>query len=211
MESDYVFQTLQARLSGSAIAAILCVVSFAAAVATTLVPSQTLKAGTKINCVLDESFNSTNAKYGDKFKLRVVDPSQPALQGSHITGWITEVDQPSGLNKAKVVFFLTTIHLANGSKKPISAYVVSKRVTPYNPMAAQASRQQLAAPMPNGFVTPGPIAWQAKIGSSGPVQISNRPTGTVGGTIYAANTHEPIVVPAGQPVTIELQQNLTIP
>jgi hypothetical protein len=177
------------------------------------VPSQTYKAGTRIACVLDESFNSTTAKYGDKFKLRIVDPSHPALQGGHITGWVTEVDQPSGLNKAKVVFFLTEIHLANGAKKPITAYVVSKRVTPYNPMAAQAARQQMMAapPMPQGVLTPGPIAWQAKIGGSGPVQISNRPNGTVGGQIYAVNTHEPIIVPAGQPVTIELQQNLTIP
>jgi hypothetical protein len=206
-----VSRTLQARLSVPALAVVLCGVSLAPAVATTLVPSQTFKAGTKINCVLDETFNSTNAKYGDKFKLRVVDPSHPALEGSHITGWITEVDQPSGLNRAKVVFFLTTIHLANGTKKPISAYVVSKRVTPYNPMAVQASRHQISAPMPNGFVTPGPIAWQAKIGSSGAVQVSNRPTGTVGGMVYAQNAHEPIVVPPGQPVTIELQQNLTIP
>ena len=211
MESSFVFRTLQAKATAAALVSALAAV--APAHATTFVPSQTIKAGTKIACVLDETFNSTNAKYGDKFKLRVVDTSLPVLAGSHITGWITEVDQPSGASKAKVTFFLTTIHLANGSKKSISAYVVNKRVVQYNPAAIQAYRQQMAAnpPMPNGFTTPGPIAWQMNIGSGGSASVSNRPSGTIGGTIYAASTNEPIAIPAGTSVTIELQQDLTIP
>jgi hypothetical protein len=211
MGSNYVFRTLQAKTAALVLTACVCTVAFAPAGATTLVPSQTFKAGTKINTTLDESFNSANAKYGDKFKLKVVDPSHPALVGSEVVGWITEVDQPSG---AKVGFFITTIHLPNGSKKPIVAYVVSKRVTQFNPAGQSAARQQMmqAGTVPNGFTTPGPIAWQARVGggSSG-VSISNRPSTSVGGFIYAQSAHEPIVVPQGQPVTIELQQDLTIP
>ena len=209
---SYVFQTLQTRAFASAAALTLLALPVARAGATTLIPSQTIKAGTKIACVLDETFNSANAKYGDKFKLRIVDTSHPGLVGGHITGWVTEVEQPSGLNKAKVTFFLTTIHLSNGEKKPISAYVVNKRVVQYDPAAIQAYRQQqMTAPMPNGVVTPGPIAWQMKIGGGGSPTISNRPSGTVGGTIYAQNTNEPIIIPANTSVTIELQQDLTIP
>lgn len=207
------FQTLQARIAASAVALLVGLALLAPAGATTLVPSQTYRAGTRIACVLDESLSSQTAKYGDKFKLRIVDPAHPALQGGHITGWVTEVRQPSGLSRAMVTFFLTTIHLANGEKKSITAFVVSRRVTQYNPAAVQAARQQMAVspPMPNGVTTPGPVAWQAKIGSSGPVKISTRPSGTVGGTIWAQAPNEQIVIPAGQAVTVELQQNLTIP
>ena len=68
-----------------------------------------------------------------------------------------------------------------------------------------------APPMPNGTVTPGPIAWQMRIGGGGSPSISNRPTTTVGGYVYAATAHEPIVVPSGQSVTIQLQQDLKVP
>ena len=208
------FRTLQAKLSALTVAAAICAVAFAPAGATTLVPSHTYKAGTKINTTLDEAFNSTTAKYGDKFQLQVNDPSHPGLAGSEVVGWITEVDQPSGVNRAKVGFFLTSIHLSNGTKKPIVAYVVSKRVTQFNPAGQSAARQQMmsAGTVPNGFTTPGPIAWQARVGGgSNGVSVSNRPSTTVGGYIYAQSAHEPIVVPKGQPVTIELQQDLTIP
>jgi|HubBroStandDraft_4_1064222.scaffolds.fasta_scaffold00001_414 hypothetical protein len=214
MGSNSVFRTLQAKLSAFAVMAAICAVAFAPAAATTFVPSQTYKAGTKINTTLDEAFNSTTAKYGDKFKLKVVDPSHPALVGSEVVGWITEVDQPSGVNRAKVGFFITSIHLPNGTKKPIVAYVVSRRVTQMNPAGQSAARQQMmqAGTVPNGFVTPGPIAWQARVGGgNGGVSVSNRPSTSVGGYIYAQSAHEPIVVPQGQPVTIELQQDLTIP
>lgn len=208
MENSYVFQTSQVKTALAA-TLIACAMS-APAGATTLIPSQTIRAGTKINCVLDMAINSATAKYGDKFKLRVVDTSHPALVGSHITGWITEVTQPSGMDRAKVTFFLTTIHLSNGTKKSISAYVVNRRVTPYNPGAVQAARN-IPPPMPNGVLTPGPVAWQMNFGGSAKPAISTRPSGSLGGTIYAQNAHEPIIIPAGQSVTIELQQDLTIP
>jgi hypothetical protein len=180
--------------------------------ATTFVPSQTFRAGTRIACVLDKAVSSATAKYGDEFKLRVVDTSHPALVGSKVIGYVAEVQQPSGLNRAKMSFFLTSIVLTNGTKKSISAYVVNKRVVNYNPAAQQAARQPMMPPMPNGVTTPGPVAWQMNIGGgNGGVSVSNRPSGLLGGTVYAENDHEQIVVPAGTSVTIELQQNLTIP
>jgi hypothetical protein len=180
--------------------------------ATTYLPAQTFHAGTKIACVLDTPVNSATAKYGDKFTLRVVDTSHPALVGAKVVGWVSEVSQPSGLNRAKISFFLTTIHLSNGEKKSISAYVVNKGVVQYNPAGAQAVRKQLmTAPMPNGVVTPGPVAWQMNFGGGGSPSVSTRPSGTLGGTVYAQSAHEPIVIAAGTSVTIELQQDLKIP
>ena len=213
MESSCVYRTLQVSLASVAVATALLTASLTPARATTLVPSQTFKAGTKIATALDQTANSASLKYGDKFKLRIIDTSLPALDGGEIIGYIAEVTQPSGTRGAKVKFFLTSIHLRNGENKPISAYVVSRRVTPYDPAGvAQARKHMMAAPpLPNGTVTPGPIAWQMQVGTSGPVQISNRPSGLLGGTIHAASAGEAIVVPAGTPVTIELQQPLTIP
>ncbi len=208
---SYVFRTLPDRLSACAIALALCAVSLASAGATTLVPSQTLRAGTRIACVLDETMNSATAKYGDKFKLRVVDTSHPVLAGSHITGWVTEVRQPSGASRAMIRFFLTTIHLANGSKKSISAFVVSRRVVNYDPGALRAARNQLPPAMAAGMVTPGPVAWQMNFGGGSSPSVSNRGSGNLGGTIYAQSSSEAIVIPSGAPVTVELQQDLTIP
>jgi hypothetical protein len=212
MESSCVYRTLQAK-AALAFAALVSLNFAAPAGANTLVPSQTIRAGTKIATALDETLSSATLKYGDSFKLRVIDTSHPVLDGAEIVGYIGDVEQPSGMNPAKVTFFLTSVHLRNGTSKPISAYVVSKRVTPYDPAGVQQARRQMMAapPMPNGTVTPGPIAWQMKVGASGPATISTRPSGLLGGIVYAGSAHKPIVVPAGTPVTVELQQNLTIP
>jgi len=184
----------------------------AAAGATTLVPSQTYKSGTKIACTLDEHLDSSKLAYGDKFKLRIVDPNFPALQGSEIIGYITDVRQAHGVNRARVGFMLTSIHLSNGEKKSISATVVSKRVVPINPSAQYASRQQLSpmAGVPYGTVTPGPIAWQMKIGN-GPSSVQSPASQNLGGYVYATSNGEPIVVNAGTPVTVELSASLTVP
>lgn len=203
-------RTLQARFSVAAILVALCAAWVAPALSTTLVPSQTIKAGTRIACVLDKEVDSANLKYGDEFRLRIVDTAHPALVGAKIHGYVTEVRQPSGIDRAKVTFFLTSISFPNGSHKPISAYVLNKRVTPYNPAALQAARN-MPPPMPNGVVTPGPVAWQMNFGGGSKPSVSNRPSGTLGGTVYAASAHEVIMVPAGTSVTVELQQDLTIP
>ena len=212
MENNCVFRTLRANSAAAIAAALLLTISLAPATATTLVPSQTFKSGTKIATVLEAKVDSTNLSYGDKFKLKIVDTSLPALEGSEIVGYVTDVTQPSGTTRARIGFFLTTIHLSNGTKKSISAYVVSKRVVQYNPSAQYAQRQQVA-PMtgvPNGTVTPGPIAWQMRLGN-GPSTVRQNSSPSLGGYVYALGPHEPIVVPAGAPVTVELQEPLTIP
>jgi hypothetical protein len=193
-----------------AIAVALCAAWLGPAGSTTLVPSQTIRAGTRIACVLDKEVDSANLKYGDEFKLRIVDTAHPALTGAKIDGVVTEVQQPSGINRARVRFFLTSIHFPNGLHKAISAYVLNRRVTPYNPAAVQASRN-MPPPMPNGVRTPGPVAWQMNFGGGSAPSVSTRPSGTLGGTVYAMSANEPIIVPAGTSVTIELQQDLTIP
>jgi hypothetical protein len=144
--------------------------------------------------------------------LKVVDTSQPALQGSEIIGYITDVRQPAGATKGRVGFFLTTIQLANGKQKSITAYVINKRVKQYNPTAQYQQRQQVSpmAGVPYGTVTPGPVAWQMQMGSGGPSTVKQSQSTSLGGYVYEEG-HWPIVVNAGTPVTVELASNLTIP
>jgi hypothetical protein len=179
--------------------------------AVTYLPSQTIRAGTRIACVLQKSVTSATAKYGDEFKLHVVDTAHPVLQGATIHGYITDVSQPAGTNRARIGFWLTTIHLRNGKSKPIAAFVVSRRVVPMDAAAQRAVMHQLPPSVPYGTVTPGPIAWQMRIGGGGSPSISTRPSGLLGGYIYGTSAHEPIVIPAGVSVTVELQSDLKIP
>jgi hypothetical protein len=212
VENSYVYQTLRTKAAVAAGAFALLCATLAPAGATTFTASQTFKSGTRIACVLDEHMDSSTLKYGDKFKLRVVDTSHPALAGSEIIGYITEVRQPSGGSRARVGFMLTTIKLSNGEKKSISATVISKRVVPINPGGQSASRQQLSpmAGVPYGTVTPGPIAWQMNIGS-GPSNVNTTSSPNLGGYVYATGSHQPIVANAGTPVTVELTESLTVP
>lgn len=212
MEISYVYRILRPKISAAALAICACAGSLSPANAVTYLPSQTFRAGTKIACVLEERLDSTKLSYGDKFKLEVVDTSLPVLHGSWITGWITDVQQPTGSQRARVGFFLTTIHLPNGKKKSISAYVVNKRVVQFNPAAQHAQRQQLSpmAGAPYGTVTPGPIAFQMRLGN-GPSTVRQNQSATLGGYVYGLNANEPIIVPAGTSVTVELAENLTIP
>ena len=209
MENNYVYRTSLIKVAAALLATSIVP---AAAGATTFVPSQTLKAGTRIACVLDEHLDSSKLAYGDKFRLRVVDPNFPALHGARIIGYITEVRKAHGVDRARVGFMLTSIHLSNGEKKSISATVVSKRVVPMNPTAQYASRQQLSpmSGVPYGTVTPGPIAWQMRIGN-GPSSVQSPASQNLGGYVYATSNGEPIVANAGTAVTVELSANLTIP
>ena len=186
--------------------------AFGRADAASFLPSHTYKAGTRIATVLEERLDSSKLSYGHAFRLRIVDTSFPALHDGAIIGYITEVHPPSGGNEGRVAFFLTTIELRDGEKKSISAYVVNRGVVRYNPVAQYQQRQQVA-PMtgvPNGTITPGPIAWQMNLGS-GPSNFnrSDRSGGAEGGYVYARRW--PIVAAEGTAVTVELAHNLTIP
>lgn len=212
MGSSYVFRTLQIKAPLAAALLLAGVALSLPARAVQLVPSQTFKSGTKIACTLDEHLDSSKLSYGDTFKLRVVDTSHPSLHGSEIIGYITSVRKPSGTEHGHVGFFLTTIKLPNGAKKPITAYVVNRRVTQYNPAAQYAQRQQLspAAGRPYGSVTPGPIAWQMNMGA-GPSTVQTHHAQSLGGYVYATASQWPIIVQPGTPVTVELAENLTVP
>ena len=87
-----------------ALALIVALAAGVPALATTFTPSQTYKSGTKIACVLDEHLDSSKLSYGDTFKLHIVDTSYPALNGSEILGYITDVQKPSGGNQGRVGF-----------------------------------------------------------------------------------------------------------
>lgn len=206
-----VFQILRPKNAFAALAVLAGLAAAAPALATTFVPSQTIKSGTKIQCTLDEHLDSSKLGYGDQFQLKVVDTSLPALHGSEIIGWITDVRQPSGTTRGRVGFYLTTIQLANGKQKSITAYVVNRRVKQYNPAAQYQARQQISpmAGVPYGTVTPGPVAWQMRMGS-GPSSAQAQTPASLGGYVYEDGSW-PIVVNAGTPVTVELASNLTIP
>jgi hypothetical protein len=210
MGSSYVFRTLQAKPS---IAAAFILVSLVLglsvpASATQFQPSQTIKAFTRIACVLDERLDSSKLSYGDTFKLRVVDTTFPVLHGAEIIGYITESRKPSGTEQGKVGFWLTHIKLPNGEEKPITAYVLSRRVTNINP-AAQYAARNAPPPMPNGFTTPGPVAWQMRLGQGGATVNDYHQGQTLGGYVYTNSW--PIIVNAGTSVTVELAASLTIP
>lgn len=197
-------------MSNMVLGAVIASMVMAPADATTLVPGQTLKVGTKINCVLDENVNSQTLKAGTDFKLRVNDPSYPALEGAEVHGHVTDVTQPAGLDRARIAFLFDYIHLRNGTKEPIRAYVVSKNVVQYNPAASQSTRRMPPPAVPYGTVTPGPIAWQMRIGGGSP-SVASTASGATGGYVYAQKSNEPIVIRSGAPVTIELASSLRIP
>jgi hypothetical protein len=208
-----VFRTSQvkARLAAALVLAAFALMQPARAVQ--LTPSQTFKSGTKIACTLDELLDSSKLAYGDTFKLKVVDTTYPALHGSEIKGYITDVKKPSGAQQGRVGFFLTSITLPNGTKKSITAYVVNRRVTQYNPSAQYAQRQQLspAAGRPYGSVTPGPVAWQMNLGSGPSTVTPHHQSQSLGGYVYASASQWPIIVQPGTSVTVELAESLTIP
>jgi hypothetical protein len=203
-------RSFHSALSAFAAAAVL--VAPAAVSAQAFQSKGTIKAGTKIACVLDETVNSKTLQPGTDFKLKVVDPNQPSLQGAEIHGHVTDVEQPGGTDRAKIGFLLDYIRFKDGSKTPIRAYVVSRQVVYTN----TAAKQQAMAPpppmLPNGTVTPGPIAWQMRIGGGGskPVSVNPPNTGQSGGYIYSKTAGGPIVIQSGASVTVELTNDLVV-
>jgi len=206
-----VFQTLRTNAVRAAALSVVLSSTLLPAGATSFQPSQTLRAGTKIACVLDEGVDSASLQSGAAFKLRVVDSNHPVLEGAEIHGIVTDVTQPSLLNPARIGFLLRTIHLRNGETKDIRAYVVNRGVVRYNPAAQRAVRQQLPPSVPYGTITPGPIAWQMRIGGGGQIAIGDKPEVAVGGYVYGSGPKRSIVVRAGTPVIVELANDLAIP
>jgi len=172
----------------------------------------TLANGTQIRCVLQEGVNSATLTPGTDFKLHVDDPSQPGLAGAIVVGHVFDVTPPSGTQRARIGFLFDYIRFANGTKAPIHANVVRRNVTQVNTAQARQEQIKLSLPaMPNGTVTPGPVAWQIHLRPGASPSVTPQPKGNSGGYVYAQNPNETIVIPPGSPVTITLTASLDTP
>jgi hypothetical protein len=172
----------------------------------------TIPSGTKVLCVLGQGVNSATVKVGTDFKLRIDDPAQPYLIGAAIHGHITDVAAPGGMTRARIGFMLDYIQFKNGSRGAIHANIVSKNVTQTNTAVARQEAVKFSLPaMPNGTVTPGPIAWQMNFRRDAAPSVTPPPAGNTSGYVYAQKSNENIVIPPGSPVTIQLTSNLTTP
>ena len=123
---------------------------------TTLTQPITLKAGTKIACVLQTGVDSRTTQSGDTFTLHVDDPSQPALAGARIKGHVTRVNGPFGMQPAEIAFLFDSITFANGAKEPIRAFVVSRNVV-------QRTATGPGAPVPNRHQSARAPFWRHRL------------------------------------------------
>ena len=177
---------------------------------TTVQHSTTLKAGTRIACVMETPIDSNTAQAGDTFTLRVTDPALPLLDGSIVHGHVTHVYPPRGFERAEIAFLFDKIVFPDKSREPIRAFVVSRNV-----VQRTATGPGVPLPPPGPVTMPntvGPpnqstMVWSTTFGGSGaPSQ-----TAQTGGFAYAPERHKPIVVQAGTPVTLQLASNLQTP
>lgn len=184
----------------------------ASALAVTFQQGATIPAGTLIHAALSQNVDSRTLTVGTSFELLIDEPTQPAIDGATIHGHVTDVAQP-GIDRARIGFILTNIHFKNKTKEPIHAQVMNKNVTYVN--TAEVKREQarfkLPPMVPYGTVTPGPVAWQITFRAGHKPSVTPPPVGNSGGFIYAANSNENIVIPAGTMVTMKLTSNLTLP
>jgi hypothetical protein len=198
----------------AALFAATCVAVLATPVSatSTFTASTTIKAGTKLQCVLGGPVNSANVSVGDTFKLLIDDPSQPSLTGAAIHGRITDVAAPAGLTRARIGFILDYLTYRNGTRAAIHAVILNKNVVQTNTAAVRKEQMKFSLPpMPHGTVTPGPIAWQINFRKDAAPSVTAPPAGNTSGYLYAQKSNETIVIPAGVPVTIQLTHDLTTP
>ena len=164
--------------------------------------------GMKIHTILGQNVDSRKLDVGTNFILRVDEPTIPALDKAEIVGHVTDVAGPGGLDRARIGFVLDYIKFSDGVKVPIKAEVVNANVTNFDSARKEAARFNL--PVPQGQVTPGPIAFQITFGAGSSPSITPPPPGLSGGYVYATSSGENIVVPAGTPATLRLTGPLTI-
>lgn len=174
--------------------------------------SGTLPAGTVIHAAVGQLVDSRTLTVGTSFQLLIDEPTIPAIDGASIHGHITDVAQP-GIDRARIGFVLTNIHFKNGKKEPIHAQVLNKNVSYVNTAEAnrEAAKFKLPPMLPVGTVTPGPIAWQITFRPGHKPSVTPPPVGNSGGFVYAANSNQNIVIPAGTLVTMKLTSNLALP
>ncbi len=175
---------------------------------TTLTQPVTLKAGTKIACIMQTPVDSRTAQAGDTFTLHVNDPSEPVLAGARINGHITRVNGPFGMQPAEIAFLFDSITFASGAKEPIRAFVVSRNVVQRNatgPGAPVPPPGPVRMPNTVGPPNQSTMAWSTQLGPK------TQQTAQTGGFAYATSTKKPLVVQAGTPVTIDLASDLQVP
>jgi hypothetical protein len=181
------------------------------AIAATITTGATIPAGTKIHCVLAKGVDSRTLTVGTDFKLVIDEPTMPALEGAAIHGHVTDVAGPGGLSRARIGFVFDYIQFNDKKREPIHAQVLSKNVTYTNTaVARQESVKFKLPPMPQGTVTPGPIAWQMTFRRDAAPSVTPPPVGSSSGYVYASNSNENIVIPPGNPVTIQLTNSLAV-
>lgn len=200
------FSILAMLFSGIAIFS-LSTVAFAVTV-----QNGTIPAGTVIHAALGQNVDSRTLTTGTSFQLLIDEPTLPAIDGASIHGDVTDVSQP-GIDRARIGFVLTNIHFKNGKKEPFHGQVLNKNVTYVNTAEVQreATKFKLPPMVPYGTVTPGPVAWQITFRPGHKPSVTPPPVGNSGGYVYAVNSNENIVIPAGTPVTIKLTSNLALP
>jgi hypothetical protein len=183
-----------------------------ASATSTLTTTTTIKAGTKLLCVLGGPVDSANVHVGDTFKLLIDDPSQPALTGAAIHGRVTDVAAPAGLTRARIGFILDYLTFRNGTRSAIHAIILNKNIVQSNTAAVHKEQMKFSLPpMPAGHVTPGPVAWQINFRKDAAPSVTPPPAGNTSGYLYAQKSNETIVIPPGAPVTIQLTHDLTAP
>ncbi|MBV8117635.1 MAG: hypothetical protein JOZ01_06630 [Candidatus Eremiobacteraeota bacterium] len=186
--------------------------AFAVLATVAIAQAATIPSGTKVLCVLGQGVNSATLKTGTNFKLHVDDPTLPSLAGAAIVGHVTDVGGTGGMTRARIGFRLDYIAFKNGTRAAIHAVIVSKSVTQTNTAVARQEQVKFSLPaMPNGTVTPGPIAWQMNFRRDAAPSVTPPPAGNTSGYVYAQKSNENIVIPPGAPVTIQLTSNLTTP
>ena len=182
--------------------------------ATTLTQPITLKANTRINCVMETAVNSSTAHAGDTFTLRVNDPSYPSLAGAIIHGHITHVYQPHGFDRAEIAFLFDDIVFADKARSPIRAFVVSRNVvqrTATGPGAPLPPPGPVSMPNTVGPPNQSTMVWSMNMNLGGGSSGGPSQTAQTGGFAYASARHKPIVVQVGTPVTIQLASSLQTP
>lgn len=198
------------------------VLAFFAGTVSLLIPAQTvavttnvsgpIPAGTVIHAALGQAVDSRTVTVGTSFRLLVDEPTMPSIDRAEIHGDVIDVTQP-GIDRARIGFILTNIHFTNGKKEPIHAQVLNKRVTYVNTaqVKSEAAKFKLPPMVPYGTVTPGPVAFQITFRPGHKPSVTPPPVGNSGGYIYAENSNENIVIPAGTLVTMKLTSNLALP
>lgn len=182
--------------------------------ATTVTQPTTLKANTRIACVMETAMNSSTAQSGDTFKLRVNDPTFPSLVGAIIHGHITHVYQPHGFDRAEIAFLFDNIVFSNGARVPIRAFVVSRNVvqrTATGPGAPLPPPGPVTMPNTVGPPNQSSMVWSMNMNIGGGGSSAPSQTAQTGGFAYASERGKPIVVQAGTPVTLQLASSLQTP